>query len=94
MDALAKLGVHVSSRAIVSDLSVELRQEVENAHALSSNACLLILDEATSSLSEAATARLLSRVRQERDAGVAVLMFKYRMPEIPIEKRLSDISEL
>ena len=80
--ALDRLGVHVSPRAIVSDLSVELRQEIEIARALSSNARLLILDEATSSLSEAATERLLNLVRQERDAGMAILMITHRMPEI------------
>jgi ABC-type sugar transport system ATPase subunit len=80
--ALDRLGVHVSPRAIVSDLSVELRQEIEIARALSSDARLLILDEATSSLSEAATERLLALVRQERDAGMAILMITHRMPEI------------
>lgn len=81
-EALDRLNVHVSPRAIVSDLSVELRQEIEIARALSSNARLLILDEATSSLSEAATERLLALVRQERDAGMAILMITHRMPEI------------
>ena len=80
--ALDRLGVHVSPHTLVSDLSVELRQEVEIARALSSDARLLILDEATSSLSEAATERLLNLVRQERDAGMAVLMITHRMPEI------------
>ncbi|KRB01163.1 ABC transporter [Devosia sp. Root685] len=80
--ALDRLGVHVSPRARVSDLSVELRQEIEIARALSSNARVLILDEATSSLSEAATARLLNLVRKERDAGMAVVMITHRMPEI------------
>ncbi|MGV3551762.1 sugar ABC transporter ATP-binding protein [Rhizobium sp.] len=80
--ALDRLGVHVSPHAIVSDLSVELRQEIEIARALSSNARLLILDEATSSLSEAATERLLNLVRQERDGGMAILMITHRMPEI------------
>ncbi|MDQ6438070.1 sugar ABC transporter ATP-binding protein [Mesorhizobium sp. LHD-90] len=80
--ALERLDIHVSPHARVGDLSVELRQEVEIARALSANARLLILDEATSSLSEAATARLLERVRQERDAGMAILMITHRMPEI------------
>lgn len=80
--ALDRLDVHVSPWAQVSDLSVELRQEVEIARALSSGARLIILDEATSSLSEAATDRLLSLVRKERDRGTAVLMITHRMPEI------------
>ncbi|WP_428929260.1 ATP-binding cassette domain-containing protein [Marinibacterium sp. SX1] len=80
--ALDRLGVHVSPRARVSDLGVELRQEIEIARALSSDARLLILDEATSSLSEAATRRLLDLVAQERDRGMAILMITHRMPEI------------
>lgn len=80
--ALARLDIHVSPHARVADLSVELRQEVEIARALSADSRLLILDEATSSLSEAATARLLQRVRQERDAGMAILTITHRMPEI------------
>ena len=80
--ALDRLGVHVSPDAKVADLSVELRQEIEIARALSCNARVLILDEATSSLSEAATNRLLALVRKERDAGMAVVMITHRMPEI------------
>jgi ABC-type sugar transport system ATPase subunit len=79
---LDRLGVHVSPRTRVSTLSVEIRQEVEIARALSSNARVLILDEATSSLSEAATQRLLELIRKERDAGMAVVMITHRMPEI------------
>lgn len=79
---LDRLDVHVSPRTRISTLSVEIRQEVEIARALSSNARVLILDEATSSLSEAATTRLLELIRKERDAGMAVVMITHRMPEI------------
>jgi ABC-type sugar transport system ATPase subunit len=58
--------------AVVDTLSVEIQQEVEIARAVSSDARLLILDEATSSLSEAATQRLLEVVEEQRSAGVAV----------------------
>ncbi|MCW2954338.1 MAG: transporter related protein [Conexibacter sp.] len=79
---LEELDVHVDERRAVGELSVELQQEIEIARAVSSSARLLILDEATSSLSEAATARLLEVVEQERARGVAVLMITHRMPEI------------
>lgn len=79
---LDRLGVHVSPASRVSDLSLELQQEVEIARALSADARLLILDEATSSLSEAATRRLLELIAQERDRGMAILMITHRMPEI------------
>lgn len=79
---LERLNVHVSPWERVSELSVELRQEIEIARALSSGARLIILDEATSSLSEAATERLLSLIRKECANGTAFLMITHRMPEI------------
>ncbi len=81
-EVLDLVGVHVNPSAIVSELSVELQQEVEIARALSTDARLLILDEATSSLSEAATRRLLEVVEEQRARGVAVLMISHRMPEL------------
>jgi ABC-type sugar transport system ATPase subunit len=79
---LDELNVHVDPRARVSTLSIELQQEVEIARALSSKARLLILDEATSSLSEAAVDRLLAIIEEQRRKGVAVLMISHRMPEL------------
>jgi ABC-type sugar transport system ATPase subunit len=79
---LDELSVHVDPRARVSSLSIELQQEVEIARALSTRARLLILDEATSSLSEAATDRLLAVVEEQRRKGVAILMISHRMPEL------------
>ncbi|MCW3016900.1 MAG: transporter related protein [Solirubrobacterales bacterium] len=81
-EILDSLGVRVDPRRPVSELSVELQQEIEIARAVSSRSRLLILDEATSSLSEAATSRLLEVVEQERAKGVAVLMISHRMPEL------------
>lgn len=81
-EVLDRLGVHVDPRTQVGQLSVELQQEVEIARALSTRSRLLILDEATSSLSEAATQRLLTLVEQLRSEGTAVLMISHRMPEL------------
>lgn len=55
---------------------------MEIARAISSNARLLILDEATSSLSETATLRLLEIVRDLSSQGVAIVMITHRMPEL------------
>jgi ABC-type sugar transport system ATPase subunit len=79
---LDRLNVHVKPTDTVADLSVEVQQEIEIARAISSDARLLILDEATSSLSEAATRRLLEVVEEQRASGVAVLMISHRMPEL------------
>lgn len=79
---LDRLGVDIDPDSKVQDLSVESQQEVEIARAMSNNARLLILDEATSSLSESATEKLLNVVRELSASGVAVLMITHRMPEI------------
>ncbi|MBS1879248.1 MAG: sugar ABC transporter ATP-binding protein [Actinobacteria bacterium] len=81
-EVLERIGVEVSESAIVGGLNVELQQMVEICRAFSSDARLLILDEATSSLSEAATRRLLQLVAEQRAQGVAVLMISHRMPEL------------
>jgi ABC-type sugar transport system ATPase subunit len=81
-EVLERIGVDVSETAIVGDLNVELQQMVEISRAFSSEAKLLILDEATSSLSEQATRRLLALVEEHREKGVAVLMISHRMPEL------------
>jgi ABC-type sugar transport system ATPase subunit len=81
-EVLERLDIHIDPTTVVDDLSVELQQEVEIARAISSEGRILILDEATSSLSEAATRRLLELVAEQRDAGAAVLMISHRMPEL------------
>lgn len=81
-DALERLGVSVDPRSRVGELSIELQQEVEVARAISADSRVLILDEATSSLSEAATERLLERLDLLRKRGVAVLFISHRMREL------------
>lgn len=81
-DVLARLNLEIDEQAIVGKMPIELRQAVEIARALSRNAKLLILDEATSSLSEAATDRLLTIVEEMRDKDAAILMITHRMPEL------------
>jgi ABC-type sugar transport system ATPase subunit len=76
------LDVPVDERRTVGELSAELQQEVEIARAVSMPSRLLILDEATSSLSEAATTRLLETIERLRSQGVAVLMISHRLHEL------------
>jgi len=81
-EALDQLGVHVDPNERVGALSIELQQEVEVARAVSAQSRVLVLDEATSSLSETATLRLLEKVEQLRRQGVAVLLISHRMREL------------
>ena len=63
-------------------LTVEQRQIVEIARALSIGARFLILDEPTAALEKAAVERLFERVRRLRDGGVGVLYISHHLEEI------------
>lgn len=58
------------------------RQLVEIAKALSLEARILILDEPTSSLTVAETARLLDRIRDLKAEGVSVVFITHRLAEL------------
>jgi simple sugar transport system ATP-binding protein len=63
-------------------LTVEQRQIVEIARALSIGARFLILDEPTAALEKAAVERLFERVKRLREGGVAVLYISHHLEEI------------
>jgi ABC-type sugar transport system ATPase subunit len=81
-EALADLDVHVDPQRRVGELTIELQQEVEVARAVSASSRVLVVDEATSSLSEAATDRLLDRLEQLRSRGTAVVLISHRLREL------------
>ena len=80
--ALDQIGAKIDENAIVGSLPVELQQEVEIARAVSAKSRILILDEATSSLSEAATERLFTKLQQLKSLGVAVIFVSHRLREV------------
>jgi simple sugar transport system ATP-binding protein len=65
-----------------AELSVEERQVVEIARALSIGARFLILDEPTASLESSAIERLFERVRRMKENGVAILYISHHLEEI------------
>jgi simple sugar transport system ATP-binding protein len=65
-----------------STLTVEQRQIVEIARALSIGARFLILDEPTAALEKAAVDRLFERVRRLREGGVGVLYISHHLEEV------------
>jgi simple sugar transport system ATP-binding protein len=65
-----------------AELSVEEKQIVEIARALSIGARFLILDEPTASLESHAIDRLFERVRRMKQSGVAVLYISHHLEEI------------
>ena len=81
-EILSRLRAPISARAQIATLSLAHKQMVEIARALSLNAKILLMDEPTSSLSAAETARLLEVVRELRAQGVAIIYISHRLAEV------------
>ena len=79
---LADLGLHVSLRRPVGDLSLAERQLVEVARALVMEPRVLILDEPTSALERAGTEALLRAVAVLRERRVAVVFVSHVVEEV------------
>jgi simple sugar transport system ATP-binding protein len=75
-------GFDLDIDALASSLSVEQRQIVEIARALSIGARFLILDEPTASLEAHAAERLFEHVRRLKATGVGVLYISHHLEEV------------
>ncbi|MBF4163345.1 sugar ABC transporter ATP-binding protein [Nocardioides sp. CBS4Y-1] len=74
--------IPVRAEAMASELSVEQRQMVDIARALSFGARLIILDEPTAQLDARGIERLFSRLRDLQGRGVSVLFISHHLQEI------------
>ncbi|WP_422769853.1 sugar ABC transporter ATP-binding protein [Plantactinospora sp. WMMC1484] len=81
-DLLAGYGVAVDPAALAGTLTVEQRQLVEIARALSFGARFIILDEPTAQLDAAAIDRLFTRMRELQSAGVTFLFISHHLQEV------------
>ncbi|WP_432584734.1 sugar ABC transporter ATP-binding protein [Streptomyces sp. HD1123-B1] len=81
-DLLSAWSVDVDPRTPAGDLSVEQRQFVEIARALSFGARFIILDEPTAQLDAAAINRLFDRIRDLQRQGVTFLFISHHLQEI------------
>lgn len=86
-EVLQKIGLDVSPKTIVGNLTIGKQQMVEIAKAVSANARILIMDEPTSSLSSRETETLFEVVDDLRNKGVAIIYISHRLREV---KRLAD----
>jgi ribose transport system ATP-binding protein len=84
---LARLGMAVSPRTPIAQLSVGQQQLVEIAKALSLQSRLLILDEPTSSLTERETEQLFGVLDELKRDGIAIIYISHRLKEI---ERIAD----
>ncbi len=81
-ELLGDWDLDVDVRRPARDLTVEQRQMVEVARALSFGARFIILDEPTARLDAAAIARLFDRIRALRAQGVTFLYISHHLQEI------------
>jgi ribose transport system ATP-binding protein len=84
---LEMVGLAVSPDTLVGDLTIGRQQMVEISKALSVNARVLIMDEPTSSLSQAEAENLFVVIKNLRARGVSVIYISHRLGEV---KELSD----
>lgn len=75
-------GFDLDVNRLARDLTVEQRQVVEIARALSVGARLLILDEPTASLEKAAIERLFESIRRLKESRVGILYISHHLEEI------------
>ena len=79
---LDRMGLQINVKTPVRRLSVAQRQLVEIAKVLSWNTEILILDEPTSSLTEAEVANLLDIMRSVRASGVSIIFITHHIDQI------------
>ncbi|UKY55092.1 sugar ABC transporter ATP-binding protein [Streptomyces inhibens] len=74
--------VRVAPDAITAELSVEGRQMVEIARALSCGARFIVLDEPTAQLDNKEIERLFDRMRGLQESGVTFLLISHHLQEV------------
>jgi ABC-type sugar transport system ATPase subunit len=79
---LGKLGLEISPKTYVRDLSVAKQQLVEIAKAVSYNARIIIMDEPTSALSDTEIKRLFETVAALRSEGKTIVFISHKLEEI------------
>jgi ribose transport system ATP-binding protein len=79
---LGQLGVHLDPRANLNEISNAQLQIVEIIKALKANPKILILDEPTSSLTDAETQQLSRYLRTLKKQGIPILYVTHRLGEV------------
>lgn len=82
VEALDRLGVHISPAEVMSSLSVGQQQMIEICKALMVDAKVIIMDEPTAALTQSETLVLFEVIQSLRKAGVSIVYISHRMEEI------------
>lgn len=81
---LDDLGIDISARTVVRNLSIAQQQMVEIAKAISTNSRILVLDEPTAALSENEIQQLFVIIRRLQEKGVGMVYISHRMDELEV----------
>jgi simple sugar transport system ATP-binding protein len=81
-EILDSMNVRISSKKLVSELSLAEKQMVLIARAISKDCKFLILDEPTAPLSNAETEELFRIVKDLKKKNVGVIFISHRLPEL------------
>ncbi|MCR4843304.1 MAG: sugar ABC transporter ATP-binding protein [Eubacterium sp.] len=81
-EILEELDMDISPKTIAGDLSVGQQQMIEIGRALTRNARLIIMDEPTSSLSEAETETLFNVIKKLVDKNIAIVYISHKLDEV------------
>ncbi|WP_062238771.1 sugar ABC transporter ATP-binding protein [Fictibacillus sp. FJAT-27399] len=79
---LEEMNINVSSKKLVSELTLAQKQMVLIARAVSAQCRFLILDEPTAPLSHSETNELFRIVRNLKSKNVGIIFISHRLPEI------------
>lgn len=79
---LKEMDIDISTKRLVSDLTLAEKQMVLIAKAVSIKCSILILDEPTAPLSHAETSKLFSMIDRLKQNGTGIVFISHRMPEI------------
>lgn len=79
---LKELDIDISTKRLVSDLTLAEKQLVLIAKAVSIKCSILILDEPTAPLSHTETNKLFSMIDRLKQNGTGIVFISHRMPEI------------
>lgn len=76
------IGLDMSPKTLISDLSVAQCQMVEIAKAISGNVKILVLDEPTAAITDKETEKLFQIIRDLKSKGVGIIYISHRMNEL------------
>lgn len=81
-ETLNILGVNISPKTVMAELSVGQQQMVEICKALMADAKVIIMDEPTAALTQSETVALFKVIESLRKKGVSMVYISHRMEEI------------